>query len=80
MQFNIENGMIHFATYDTYMNQYAGKSVDQTVLSTFDQPKRFSDFSLAMPVQVLNAQRSDDDEWHHNDERQHDHHDFDRAG
>ncbi len=68
MQFDMDNKSIHFTTYDTYVNQYAGHSVDQSGLSTFEQPRGFSDFSLAMPIQVLNAKRSRD------------HQDFDRTG
>jgi hypothetical protein len=44
------------------VNQYAGQSVDQSGLSTFEQPPGFSDFSLPMPVQVHNAKRRPDDE------------------
>ncbi len=60
MQFDMDNNNIHFATYNTYVNQYAGNSADQSGLSIFKQPPGFSDFSLAMPVQVLNAERSHD--------------------
>ncbi len=62
MQFDMDDGYIHFTTYDTYVNQYAGQSVDQSGLSTFEQPPGFSDFSLPMPVQVHNAKRRPDDE------------------
>ncbi len=58
MQFDMDNNSIHSTTYNTYVNQYAGHSADQSGLSTFQQPAGFSDFSLAMPVQVLNAERS----------------------
>ncbi len=51
MQFDMDNNIIHFNTYDTYVKQYAGKNGT----STFDQPQGFSDFSLKMPVQVLKS-------------------------
>jgi len=63
MQFDMDNNSIHFTTYNTYVNQYAGRSADQSVLSDFGQPPGFSDFSLAMPVQVLNAERSHDQQY-----------------
>jgi len=62
IQFDMANNSIHFTTFDTYVNQYAGHSFDQSGLSTFGQPPGFSDFSLAMPVQVINAERSQDRE------------------
>ena len=58
MQFDMDNNSIHFTSYNTYVNQYAGNSVDQSGLSTFGQPRGFSDFSLAMSVQVINAETS----------------------
>ena len=58
MQFDMESKHIHFTSYNTYVNQYAGNSVDQSGLSTFGQPRGFSDFSLAMSVQVINAETS----------------------
>ena len=68
MQFDMDTNHIHFTTYDTYVNQYAGQSIDSSGLSNFEQPKGFSDFSLPMPVQVLKAIRCPEDE------------DFSRAG
>ena len=68
MQFDMDSNHIHFTTYDTYVNQYAGQSIDSSGLSNFEQPKGFSDFSLPMPVQVLKAIRCPEDE------------DFSRAG
>jgi len=51
MQFDMDNHIIHFTTFNSYMKKYAG----QNGTSTFDQPPGFSDFSLNMPVQVLQA-------------------------
>lgn len=62
MQFDLESRKIHFYTLNAYetiktrQKVLAGQSViysDGT--SDFDQPKGFSDFSLAIPVQVLKA-------------------------
>ena len=73
MQFDMTTGYIHFYTVNpcqTPFNQQTGQVIQlaqatkagQNVVypdrnSDFDQPEGFSDFSLAMPVQVLNAPR-----------------------
>ncbi len=62
MQFDLESMKIHFYTLNAYETIKTGQKVfagqdeiysDGT--SDFDQPEGFSDFSLAMPVQILNA-------------------------
>lgn len=64
MQFDMESRHIHFYTLNAYKTMksgpktLAGKAViysDGT--SDFNQPKGFSDFSLPMPVQVLESAR-----------------------
>jgi hypothetical protein len=62
MQFDLESMKIHFYTLNAYETIKARQKVlaGQSVIysdgtSDFDQPKGFSDFSLAMPVQVLKA-------------------------
>jgi hypothetical protein len=62
MQFDLTANSIHFYTINAPESVTAGQPVlagknaiysDGT--SDFDQPEGFSDFSLALPVQVLNA-------------------------
>jgi len=52
MEFDMNNGSIHFYTYSPVLNNYAG---DEEGESTFNQPAQFSDFVLPMPAQVTNA-------------------------
>ena len=65
MQFDMESKNIHFYTINAYESLNTHKKVlaGQSVLysdgtSDFDQPKGFSDFSLAIPVQVLKAPKA----------------------
>jgi hypothetical protein len=65
MQFDVESKKIHFYTLNAYETIKTGQKVlaGQTVIysdtmSDFDQPQAFSDFSLAMPVQVLEARKA----------------------
>jgi hypothetical protein len=51
MTFDEKNKTIHFSTYSPTLDKYAGLNGE----NTFNQPPQFSDFTLAMPVQVLNA-------------------------
>lgn len=51
MEFNEDNNTIHFYTYSPSLNKYAGLKGE----NTFNQPPEFSDFTLPIPVQVLNA-------------------------
>lgn len=65
MKFDEENKTIHFSTYSPTLDKYAGQNGE----NTFNQPSEFSDFTLAMPVQVLNAShfRAETSErWNHN--------------
>lgn len=56
MQFDMDTNSIHFYTYNAYNKDLAGQGVVYPDgMSDFEQPQQFSDFSLAMPVQVLNA-------------------------
>lgn len=56
MQFDLDTGMIHFYTYNAYNGATAGQSLNNVNgLSDFDQPEAFSDFTLAIPPQVLNS-------------------------
>jgi len=65
MQFDMEKHNIHFYTLNAWetMNTRRRVLAGQTAiypdnLSDFDQPQGFSDFSLAMPVQVLQARKA----------------------
>jgi len=65
MQFDVESRNIHFYTINAYETLETGRKVlagQKTIYSDgtsdFDQPKGFSDFSLAIPDQVLNAPRA----------------------
>ena len=51
MEFDMETNNIHSYTYSTLTDTKAGLGTD----TTFNQAPTFSDFSLAMPAQVLNA-------------------------
>jgi hypothetical protein len=56
MQFDMDNNNIHFYTYNAFNGALAGQSLNNVNgESDFNQPAAFSDFSLAMPAQVLNA-------------------------
>jgi len=64
MQFDMDTKNIHFYTLNAYESLSSGQPVlaGQKVIypdgmSDFEQPQGFSDFSLAMPVRVLNAPR-----------------------
>lgn len=64
MQFDMESKNIHFYTLNAYETMKTGRRVlaGKTSLysdgaSDFDQPGGFSDFSLPMPVQVLESAR-----------------------
>jgi len=63
MEFNEDNGTIHFYTYSPTQDKYAGQNGE----NTFNQPPEFSDFTLAMPVQVLNAPDQHHDHGCHDD-------------
>jgi hypothetical protein len=54
MQFDMDTNSIHFYTYNAYNTDYAGTNLVNGE-NAFNQVPAFSDFSLAMPVQVLNA-------------------------
>ena len=65
MQFDMEKKSIHFYTLNAHLSRKTGKKVlaGQSVVyadgtSDFGEPKGFSDFSLAMPVQVLTARKA----------------------
>ena len=65
MQFDVESESIHFYTINAYESLITGKKVlagQKTIYSDgtsdFDQPKGFSDFSLAMPAQVRKAAKA----------------------
>jgi hypothetical protein len=65
MQFDMESNKIHFYTLNAWETMKTGQQVlaGQTVvyhdgMSDFDQPQGFSDFSLDMPVQVLDAPKA----------------------
>ncbi len=51
MEFDMGKNTIHFRTYSPTLGKYAGVNGE----NTFNQPPEFSDFTLAMPVQVLDA-------------------------
>jgi hypothetical protein len=51
MEFNMDNNTIHFSTYSPTLDKYAGRDG----YNYFNQAPEFSDFTLPMPVQVLNA-------------------------
>jgi len=51
MQFDLTEGFVHFSTYSPLLGKYAGLNGEQT----FAQPSLFSDFTLPMPIQVINA-------------------------
>jgi hypothetical protein len=51
MEFDMDTNSIHCYTYSTLTNQKAGQNGE----TTFNQNPLFSDFSLVMPAQVLNA-------------------------
>ena len=63
MQFDMLNNSIHFYTVNAWKTMQTGKlvlagqqnGIYSDGMSDFDQPQNFSDFTLAMPVQVLNA-------------------------
>lgn len=63
MQFDLTNNNIHFYTLNPWslsngQPTLAGQSVVyKDGMSSFDQPQSFSDFSLGLPAQVLNAPR-----------------------
>jgi hypothetical protein len=74
MQFDLTSKLIHFYTINSHESLAAGKPVlaGQSALyanslSDFGQPAAFSDFSLAVPQQVLRAPKSD--EFDHSDDR-----------
>jgi len=50
MEFDMKAGTIHFRTYSPLLHKYAGLNEN-----TFGQQAAFSDFTLPMPIQVLNA-------------------------
>jgi hypothetical protein len=52
MEFDTTTNTIHFVTYSPTLNKYAGLNGE----STFGQPAAFSDFTLAIPTQVLTAE------------------------
>ena len=59
MQFDLDGGHIHFVTYNPISNTLAGQTSNGVnEFSDFDQPMGYSDFSLAMPPQVVNPSRS----------------------
>ena len=66
MQFDMVNNNIHFYTLNAWQTMNTGQKVlagQQSAaysdgMSDFDQPQGFSDFSLAMPIQVLNSASS----------------------
>ncbi len=51
MEFDMNTGKIHFVTYSTALDKYAGLNDEWN----FNQPPLFSDFSLDVPAQVLDA-------------------------
>jgi hypothetical protein len=51
MEFDMDTNSIHCYTYSTLTLKKAGQNGE----TTFKENPLFSDFSLAMPVQVLNA-------------------------
>jgi hypothetical protein len=51
MEFDMNNRTIHFITYSPTLDKYAGLNGE----NTFNQVPEFSDFTLEMPIQVLNA-------------------------
>jgi hypothetical protein len=51
MEFDMDTNSIHCYTYSTLLNKKAGQNGE----TTFNQAPLFSDFSLIMPAQVLNA-------------------------
>lgn len=56
MQFDLDTNMIHFYTYNAYNGALAGQALNGVnSCSDFDLPEAFSDFTLAIPSQVLNA-------------------------
>lgn len=55
MEFYMDKKTIHFSTYSPTLDKYAGLNGEHT----FNQPPGFSDFTLTMPVQVLNAPGGD---------------------
>lgn len=56
MQFDVEGGNIHFYTYNTVSGARAGQTVNSiNGLSDFDQLPEYSDFTLPIPAQVLEA-------------------------
>ena len=64
MQFDMESNNIHFYTLNAYETMKTGRNVlaGQSIIysdgmSDFDQPEGFSDFSVKMPVQVLDSAR-----------------------
>jgi hypothetical protein len=63
MQFDMANNNIHFYTVNAWKTMQTGQlvlagqkgGIYTDGMSDFDQPQGFSDFSLPMPSQVLNA-------------------------
>ena len=51
MEFDMDSNNIHFYTYSILTNNKAGQNGE----TTFNEAPTFSDFSLVMPTQVLNA-------------------------
>ncbi len=51
MEFDMHKNTIHFTTYSPLLDKYAGRNGEYT----FKQAPEFSDFTLPMPVQVMNA-------------------------
>jgi hypothetical protein len=66
MQFDMVNNCINFSTVNAWLTTQTGSlvlagqksGIYSDGMSDFDQPQGFSNFSLAMPVQVLNATAS----------------------
>ena len=54
VQFDMDKKTIHFITYSPTLHKYAGLNGE----NTFNQPPEFSDFTLPIPVQVLQASHS----------------------
>jgi hypothetical protein len=51
MEFDLHAKTIHFVTYSPTLDQYAGRNGE----ASFNQAPEFSDFTLPLPVQVLDA-------------------------
>ena len=56
MVFDLDDGKIHFRTYSPALNKEAGQDGERT----FNQSPLFSEFTLPIPVQVMQASRHHD--------------------